>query len=100
VAGAFSFHVAVVVEANGAPVLRRLGEGWQKLPPPLDAMRNSSAESSIVAHCGVDAPLRGEPTKMVPSLPLLRDAQATKVIGDELKVPNVNWFTEEESTAW
>jgi hypothetical protein len=57
VAGAFSFHVAVVVEANGAPVLRRLGEGWQKLPPPLDAVRNSSAESSIVAHCGVDPPL-------------------------------------------
>jgi hypothetical protein len=99
-ARAFSFHVVVVVGASGAPVLHHLEERWPKLPSPLNAMRNSLGESSIVAHCGVDAPLRGEPTKMVPSLPLLRDAQATKVIGDELKVPNVNWFTEEESTAW
>jgi hypothetical protein len=32
-------------------------EGWPKLPSPLDAVRNSSVESSIVAHYGVDAPL-------------------------------------------
>jgi hypothetical protein len=68
VAGAFSFHVAAVVVANEAPMLRRLGEGWPRLPCPLDAVRNSSVESSTMARCGVDALLRVEPTKMVPSL--------------------------------
>jgi hypothetical protein len=53
--------------------MHRLGEGWPKLPSPLDVVRNSSVESSIVAHCGVDAPLRVEPMKMAPSLPLLGD---------------------------
>jgi hypothetical protein len=37
-----------------------------------DAMRNSSAESSIMACRGVDAPLWVEPMKAVPLLPLLR----------------------------
>jgi hypothetical protein len=55
VAGAFSFHVAIVVGANEAPVLCRLGEGWSKLPSPVNVVRSSSMESSIVAHCGVDA---------------------------------------------
>jgi hypothetical protein len=50
--GALSSHV-VLVGANEPPVLRRLGEGWPKLPSLLDAMRNSSVESSILAHCGV-----------------------------------------------
>jgi hypothetical protein len=54
VVGALSFHV-VVVGANEPPVLRRLGKGWPKLPSPLDAMRNSSVESLIVAHCRLDA---------------------------------------------
>jgi hypothetical protein len=53
---AFSFHVVVVAGVSEAHVLRLLGEGWLKLPSPLDAMRNSSVESSIVACCGVDAP--------------------------------------------
>jgi hypothetical protein len=48
--GAFSFHVMVV--ANEAPVLRCLGEGWLKLPFPLDTVSNSSVESSIVATAG------------------------------------------------
>jgi hypothetical protein len=78
VAGAFSFHVAVVVAANWAPMLHHLGEGWPKLPSPLDVVRNSLVESSIVARCGVDAPQRVEPTKMAPSLPLL---------GDRLRLP-------------
>jgi hypothetical protein len=56
VAGAFSFHVVVVAGANEALVVRCLGEVWLKLPSTLDVMRNSSVESSIVAHCGVDAP--------------------------------------------
>jgi hypothetical protein len=54
-----------------APVLRHLGERWLKLPFLLDAVRNSSGESSIMARCGVQAPLRVEPTKTAPSLPLL-----------------------------
>jgi hypothetical protein len=57
VAGASSFHVAVVVGANEAPMMCYLGEGWLKLLSPLDIVRNSSMESSIVAHCGADAPL-------------------------------------------
>jgi hypothetical protein len=39
------------------------GEGWPKLPSPLEAMRNSSVESLVMAHCRVDAPRRVEPTK-------------------------------------
>jgi hypothetical protein len=71
VAGVFSFRVVVVVGVNEAPVLYHLGEVWPMLPFPLDAMRNSLVESSIVAHCGVHAPLRVEPTKAQPPLPLL-----------------------------
>jgi hypothetical protein len=33
-----------------------LGEGWMKPASSLDAMRNSSAESSIMAHRWVDDP--------------------------------------------
>jgi hypothetical protein len=34
-------------------------------------VRNLSVESSMVAHCVVDATLQVEPMKAVPSLPLL-----------------------------
>jgi hypothetical protein len=71
VAGAFSFCVVVVAGANEAHMLRLLGEGWPKLPSPLDAMRYSSMGSSIVARCGVDAPLRVKPTKSEPPSPAL-----------------------------
>jgi hypothetical protein len=57
VAGAFSFHVAVAVGANRALVLHCLREGWPKLPSSLVVVRSSSVEPSIVARCGVDAPL-------------------------------------------
>jgi hypothetical protein len=67
VARAFFFRVVVVVGVNEAPVLRRLGEGWPMLPYPLDTMRNSSMESSIVTRCGVDVPWQVEPTIAVPS---------------------------------
>jgi hypothetical protein len=56
-ARAFSFHVVVVVGEKEAPVLCHLGKGWPKLPLSLDAMRNSSRESSIMARYEVDAPL-------------------------------------------
>jgi hypothetical protein len=42
------------------------GEGWRKLPSPLDIIRHSLVESSIVARCGVDALRWVEPTKAVP----------------------------------
>jgi hypothetical protein len=71
VARTFSFHVVVVVGVSEAPVLRLLGEGWPKLPSLLDAVRNSSVESSIMARCEVDAPRQVEPTKAAPSSPLL-----------------------------
>jgi hypothetical protein len=57
VARAFSFHVLVVAGINEAPVLRRPGEWWPELPSQLEAMRNYTVGSSIVAHCGVEAPL-------------------------------------------
>jgi hypothetical protein len=69
--GAFSFHVTVVVGASGAPMLCRLRERWSKLSFPLDAMRKSLGDSSIIAHCGVEALLRVETLKMAPSSPLL-----------------------------
>jgi hypothetical protein len=46
-----------VLGAGEAPVLRLLGEGRPKLPSPLDVVRNSSAVSSIMARCGVGAPM-------------------------------------------
>jgi hypothetical protein len=49
--GALSFHV-VVVGSNKLLVLRCLGEGWPKLPSLIDAMRNSSVESSIMPAMG------------------------------------------------
>jgi hypothetical protein len=56
-----------------APVLCLLGEGRLKLLSPLGAMRRSSMKSSIMAHHGVDAPLRVEPMKAAHALPLLRE---------------------------
>jgi hypothetical protein len=50
VVGVLSFHF-VAVWPNEPLVLRHLGEGWPKLPSPLDAVRNSLVESSIVARC-------------------------------------------------
>jgi hypothetical protein len=47
----------------------------------------------------VDASPRVEPMKTVPLLPPGGEAQASKVVGDELKVPKVNGFAEGESTA-
>jgi hypothetical protein len=54
-----------------SPVLRLLGKGVAKLPSPLDAMRNSSAESSIMARRRVDATLQVEPMKAPSASPLL-----------------------------
>jgi hypothetical protein len=62
-------------------------------------MRKSSAESSIMACHEVDASPRVEPMKTMPLLPPWGEAQAAKVVGDELKVPKVNGFAEGESTA-
>jgi hypothetical protein len=59
--------------ASEGPTPRLLGEGRPKLPSPLDAVRNSSVESSIMVYRRVDAPLRVEPMKAVPSSPLLRE---------------------------
>jgi hypothetical protein len=61
----------VEVGASEAPMLRHLGERWSTPPSPLDAVRYSSAKSSIVACCGVDATLQVEPMKMASSLLLL-----------------------------
>jgi hypothetical protein len=68
---AFSIHGVVVVGASEGPVSCLLGEGRLKLPSLLDVVRNSSAESSIMARRGVGAPLRVELRKAAPSSPLL-----------------------------
>jgi hypothetical protein len=70
-AGAFSIHSVVMVGARTVLVLRLMGEGRLKLPSPLDTMRNSAVESSIMAHRGVETPLQVERMKAVPSLPFL-----------------------------
>jgi hypothetical protein len=57
VAGAFSIHGGVVKGAGGAPMPCLLGERRPRLPSPPDAMRNSLAESSIMARCGDGVPL-------------------------------------------
>jgi hypothetical protein len=49
-AGAFSIHGVVAVGVSEAPVLRLLGEG-------LNAVKNSSVKSSIMARREIDAPL-------------------------------------------
>jgi hypothetical protein len=57
VAEAFSIFSVVVFGVSEDPVSHLLGEGRPKLLSPLDAVRNSSAESSIMAHRGVGAQL-------------------------------------------
>jgi hypothetical protein len=71
VAGAFSIHGVVMAGANEAPVPHLFVEGRPTLPFPLDAVTNSSAESSIMAHHGVYASLQVEPMKAAHLLPLL-----------------------------
>jgi hypothetical protein len=53
----FFIHGVVAMGAGGAPVLHLLGEGRPKPHSPLHALRNSSAESSIMAHHGDGVPL-------------------------------------------
>jgi hypothetical protein len=64
-------HGVVVMGESEAPMSCLLGEGRLKLPSPLNVMKNSSAESSIMAYRGVDAPLRVEPMKAAPASPFL-----------------------------
>jgi hypothetical protein len=45
--------------------------GGGELPSQLHAVRNSSVESSIMAHHGVDVLLHVEPMKVAPASPLL-----------------------------
>jgi hypothetical protein len=52
VARAFSIHGVVVTGMGRAPVPGLLGEGRLELPSPLDAVRNSSVKSSIMACHG------------------------------------------------
>jgi hypothetical protein len=69
-AGAFSIPGVVGTGVSEAPVPCLLGEGRLEHLSPPDVMRNSSAESTIMARHGVDAPLRVEPMKAVLELPL------------------------------
>jgi hypothetical protein len=74
VAGAFSSHGVVTTGEHRAPVLC-LREGGRPEPPPppssLEAMKNSSVESSLMTHSGDDDPLRAEPMKVAPESFLL-----------------------------
>jgi hypothetical protein len=67
-----SFSCGVVAaRVGGTSVPHLLGEGRLKPSSPLDAMRNSSTESSFMAHHKDETLLRVEPMKAVPELPLL-----------------------------
>jgi hypothetical protein len=50
--GAFSIHGVIVTGVGEAPVLCLMGVGRPKPLFPLDVMRNSSVESSIMARHG------------------------------------------------
>jgi hypothetical protein len=65
-ARAFSIHGVVVAGVSEAPALHLLGEGRLKLPSPLDAVRTSSTETSMMVCHGVDAPQWVQPMKMGP----------------------------------
>jgi hypothetical protein len=73
VAVAFSIQGVAVMGAGEAPMPRLLGEGRVEPPSSLDVMRNSSSESSIMARHGDGVPLRVEPMKAVPELPLIEE---------------------------
>jgi hypothetical protein len=73
VVGAFSIYGAVVMGVGGAPVLHLLGEMRPKPHTPLDAMRNSSVESSLMARNEDGVSLWVQPMKAVPESPLLRE---------------------------
>jgi hypothetical protein len=89
-AGEFSIHGVVVMGASKAPVPRLLGEGRPKPLSPLNAVRNSSAKSSIMENHIDEAPQWVDPL----------EAQTAEIVGDELKVPKANGFIEGKSTAW
>jgi hypothetical protein len=59
-ARASSYHGGVVTGAGGAPALSLLREGRLEPPTSLEAVWNSSVESSIMAHHGDGGPLRFE----------------------------------------
>jgi hypothetical protein len=58
--------------ADEAPVLCLQEEGRPESPPSsLEAMKNSSVESSLMTHSRDDDPLRAEPMKVAPESFLL-----------------------------
>jgi hypothetical protein len=64
-------HGVVAMGVGRAPMPHLLGEGRPKPPTPLDVVRNSSVESSIMAQYGDGVPLQLEPMKAAPELPHL-----------------------------
>jgi hypothetical protein len=71
VVGVSSSHGVVVTGASRAPMSCLLGEEWADPPSPLEAVWNSSVESSIIAHRGDGGPLWVESRKAVPESLLL-----------------------------
>jgi hypothetical protein len=64
-------------------------EGRPELPSLLEAVKNSSVESSVMARSEVASLLQDEPMKVV----------GTEVVSNELKAPKANGLTEGEATA-
>jgi hypothetical protein len=100
VAKASSSQGVVATAADGAPIPCLLEEG--RLEPPLSTRSHVELLDGVLYHGpqwgwwpvvgwahedGAWVILQG------------REAQATEVVGDELKTPKVNGFTEEEATA-
>jgi hypothetical protein len=73
VAGAYSSHGVVVTGAGGALVSCLLEEGRLEPPSPLEAMWNSSVESSIMAYSRDGSSLQVEPMKAASESFLLRE---------------------------
>jgi hypothetical protein len=99
VTGVFSTHVVVVMGVGRAPVSCLLGEGRSELPSPLKVVWNSSVESSIVPCSGDGGPLWVEHKKAASESFLQGEAQAVEAVGDEVKAPKANSFTEGDATA-
>jgi hypothetical protein len=56
----------VVTGADGTPVMCLQEEGRPETPTPLEAVLNSSVESSVLARSGDGGPLWVEPMKAAP----------------------------------
>jgi hypothetical protein len=95
--GVVSGHGMVVAGAVDAPMLCLLGEGRSIVPSPSEATWDSSMESSVMARNRDDGSLWIERMMVTTKPSPMKEAQAAKVVGDELEAPEETSFTEGEN---